>query len=235
MAAAPSAPAAASGSVASPPTRVTRSAEEKGRAQALMHSFMSQPLTGLVDTDLGRDIFQIKLDQQISQFELGIEEILQSPDKAKARDELERCYNIIIRMQKCDLIYLLQAKCKRALVSLVEANSKESLIIEAHSCLESAFLAVSEGRQGLMLKAILAESSLLLKFIESVAPDKFENIKEAAERYKKAANESLSSAGSRNPDGNGWVRNAIYLALGLVAVVGSVKLAMYCLQWRNKG
>ncbi len=91
-----------------------------------------------------------------------------------------------------------------------------------------------------MLKAILAESSLLGAVSESVAPGKFEDAKLAAERYKKAADEykqqaSLSSAGSRNPDGNGWVRNTIYLALGLVAVVASVKLAMYCLQWRNKG
>lgn len=239
MAAAPSAPSAPAGSAASTPARVTMSAEEKKRAQALMNSFMSQPFTGLIDPDVERDVFPVKFDQQISQFEQGIEKILQLSDQVKARAELEDCYNSIMGKHVCAFNYLLQAKCKRALASLVETSSKEKFVIEAYSCLESAFLAVSEGRKGLLLKAILAESSLLLQVMVSVAPDKIETVKGAARRYQKAAEEyikqqeSLSSSGSRNPE-NGWFRNAIYLALGWVAVMASVKFAMYCLQSRNK-
>ncbi len=202
--------------------------------------------------------------ETVDRFDQELLRMLRLTNKEEAMSQLSQRYNQLDLLLLQDaLVNLFEAKCKLAIASLVEGVQKAKFIIEAHGHLALAFKQMLLDQMKFLPDAMKAESSKLLKVAKSVDPKLYFEGFQIADRelvkaslrcfevpqvvsllYLEKENRTCFEVPpviSRTPvdspkktDGNGWVRNAVYLALGLVAVVASVKFAMYCLQWRNK-
>lgn len=158
-------------------------------------------------------------------------------DNEEAKTQLSAHYKTLEERPHNDaLALLLRAKCHRAMAYLVCDCQKEESISKAHTTLVWAHDEMPSDHKKVMLDEILQEYSHLFQIAKSIDPKlkNFSQIQIVAERYSEEAR-LLFPKGTKITDGNGWFRNAVYFALGLVAVVASVKLAMYWLQLRNKG
>lgn len=227
MAAAPVAPSVSTQAKTAPHS----SREASPISKAALKALAAASLQGAPGTPVYTVDYLTRFIQEIQKIvQLGL------TDKEEAKTQLSAHRKTLDGRHRNDaLAHLLRAKCHRAMACLVCDCRKEESISNAHTTLGWAHDEMPSDHKKIMLDEILKEYSHLFQIAKSIDPKlkKFSHIQIVADRYSEEAR-LLFPKGTKITDENGWVRNAIYVALGLVAVVASVKFAMYCLQSRNK-